>query len=505
MMEKKDRRTMELQSENNALRSQVKKLTKEVEFLKKDLQRAEKRAFDAHRWKTTCLANLNHEIRSPLNAIIGFTRILMQECKERKLPSVIFQFLENVSKSVEELSELFRNILDQAKIDANRLTVTEEQINLKLLVRAIFHLYKNEALKKGTFFHYDIDPSLPENIYSDRFRLNKILMNLSDNAVKFTPAAKNIRLKAIRENDFLLFIVEDEGIGITPDLQRVLFAGDPPTEPSSGLNMVKKSAELLGGTVEFKSEPGAGSTFQVKLPLSRPSVLADIPAEINGITSSSFQNKKVLIVEDELINQKMFKSLFEKWNLGIQLLDSQKIMQENAIWPGIEMVLIDENPGKLSLQRVCSCIRNLAAAKEIPIVVLTAERKSIQKNEEIDILISEYLTKPLDVDELLQVLNKHLFSNTAVTRDIKIKKSSLPMPEDLEKLVLIEFQKLAKIPIYKGGTLRGQVKKMMGMCEDFKSHYPRILKKVEEAVFEGDAEKMKKLLMEIRDEKSSDC
>ncbi|MCP4113513.1 MAG: hypothetical protein GY749_49630 [Desulfobacteraceae bacterium] len=203
------------------------------------------------------------ELQQVVEAINGMKINLRNSYKE-------FQnYLKNIQTSGQNLSELINNILDLSKIEAGKMELSEP-LNIRTLIQSIYHINKAQALQKGISFQYDIDSGLPDIISSDRTKLNQILMNLTGNAIKFTPSGKEIRIRATKDDNQILFKVIDQGIGIPRDRQENIFGLFEQVDSTItrkfggtglGLAITKKMVMLLNGEIWLRSVPGKGSVF----------------------------------------------------------------------------------------------------------------------------------------------------------------------------------------------------------------------------------------------------
>ncbi len=389
-------------------------LRREVRKKSASLRQSMLEAEKANLAKSRFLANMSHEIRTPLNAILGFSQIL---ANAKTLPNELSHFINNIKTSGERLSELINNILDISKIEAGKSKVTLRDINLRQLVKDIYEINKIDSLKKGLIFNYSYDAALPSFIRSDQKKLNQILLNLVRNAVKFTPGGKSVWLKVKRKNNILIFEVEDEGIGIPPDDHTKVFNSfEQVDSPDSGiyegtglgLAIVRENVKLMDGTIELVSQEKKGSKFIVNLPLLESQKVIDdnINDQLDG--SHFDPANKLLIIEDNAITRSFLRALFNKIDLNIELAKDGKSGIKKALEWKPDLVLMDIRLPDINGLEATRTIKESPIGKDIPVVILSADVLSSQKQTALELGAEDYLTKPLQIKELQTILNKFL-------------------------------------------------------------------------------------------------
>lgn len=464
---------------------------------------ASKRAEKASKAKSEYLASMSHEIRTPLNAIVGFSQILINTNKKYKIPREAYQYLEHIKVSGEHLTELINNILDLSKIEAGKMTVVEEDLNLKQLFQGIFHIHKSEASKKALDYTYDFDSKLPEVIHSDRTKINQILMNLTSNAIKFTNSGK-VHIQAQLKDGKILFCIEDEGVGITKAQRDTIFEPfqQVKTEKSDtvggtglGLSITLQLVMLLNGRIWVESEVGQGSKFFVSLPFKEG--VKDVSYEDEIFEDHSFSTDNIILVaEDNLLNQEMIKAFFDELGLVIHIANNGQEGYEMAKTLKPDIIFMDINMPVMGGVESTRKIREVPIGRETPIIALSANAFTEQQKDVLEAGFTNYLTKPLEFQKVFPILIKHL-SKEKQTSQQEPKTAYLPLPKTTESELLQEFKVLSKIPIIQAEVILDQIDKMLEMCERFQCDYPNILRNIEKSVDQGDADAVNAFIMDV--------
>jgi PAS domain S-box-containing protein len=384
-----------------------------------ELRDAKLIAEEASKIKADFLSTMSHEIRTPMNAVIGLTYILLQEIDtpEQK------ETLNTLKFSAENLMVLINDILDFSKIEAGKITFEETDFNPFELLKSIFNTFISKTEEKQLAFTYNFQPEIPLNLLGDPVRLAQILNNLVSNAVKFTDSGSvqiNAKLLASQADYAVIqFEVLDTGIGISDDQIYKIFESF--TQASSditrkfggtglGLAISRKLIEMQGGKLEVESTIGKGSRFffYIRYKMGNPDNISLTNTLFSG-HFESFNNLKVLVVEDNSVNQLVARKFLEKWNIIYTIVDNGKKAIEAVQKQDFDLILMDLQMPVLDGYEASKVIRSLTGEKyqKIPIIALTA---SVLDDVQIKVKSSgmdDLILKPFNPGELYSKIRKY--------------------------------------------------------------------------------------------------
>ena len=386
----------------------------------------------ANQTKTEFLSRMSHDIRTPMNAIIGMTTIAKEANGNLDTINSCLMKIENSSSY---LLTLINNILDVSRIESGKMPVNNSDFDLYNLLAQIDQLIAPASQKKHIRYITSIHSVYHSKLYSDELQLRRILTNLLNNAVKFTPEGGQIEFKVIEEHCTntraqFCFIISDNGIGISEQMQKKIF--DPFEQISDesgsymkqsgsglGLSIVDSLVHLLQGVITVDSKQGKGTTFTLKIPFSISSAQTVLkensfsPLDKQNIDEFKFHQERILMVEDNDINMEIAKNYLNRDDLFVDCAANGKealeqyLSHEDGYY---QLILTDIRMPLMSGHELTSAIRESKRkdSRDIPIIAMSADAFSEEIQLSQSIGMNDYIIKPLDRTQLFSVLHKYL-------------------------------------------------------------------------------------------------
>ena len=396
----------------------------DTQKLNNKLEIALKKAEDASLAKTRFLNNMSHDIRTPMNAILGYAQIMEDELNRKEMPEVS-EHLEKLQQSGNLLLSIINNVLDMARIESGRMELDENYCRIEDVWKSLFAVFDENAMKKNIALHYAMNVE-HEHVLTDVTKVKEILVNILSNAIKYTPAGGSVMVDVDElpcdESGYMIvkIRVSDTGIGMSQDYQTKIFEAftrEQNTTKSKiagtglGMSIVKKYVDLLGGTINVESELGKGSTFTVTLKhrIADESYYIKKHIEEPGTGSEILEGRNILLAEDNDLNAEIAEAILERAGLktervedGIQCVNRIMEMPVGTY----DMILMDIQMPKMDGYKATQAIRNLPDRDKacIPIIAMTANAFVEDKRDAIATGMNGHIAKPIQVDKLLSML-----------------------------------------------------------------------------------------------------
>ena len=402
----------------------------DTQKLNDKLEIALKKAEDASLAKTRFLNNMSHDIRTPMNAILGYAQLMVNELKGKNLPE-ISEYLKKLQQSGNLLLSIINNVLDMAQIESGRMEIDENYGRIEDIRQNLFEIFDDEAKKKNLVLQYTINVE-HENILTDTTKVKEIFVNILSNAIKYTSSGGSVKVSIDElpcDEDGYMMVrtrVSDTGIGMSQEYLTNIFEAftrERNTTKSKiagtglGMSIVKKYVELLGGTIDVESELGKGSTFTVTLKhkIADENYYVKNYAENPETYSEILKDRKILLAEDNDLNAEIAEAILERAGLktervedGIQCVNKIEKMPAGTY----DMILMDIQMPKMNGYKATQAIRRLPDKDKayIPIIAMTANAFAEDRKKAFDAGMNGHIAKPIDIEKLgaviLSVLNK---------------------------------------------------------------------------------------------------
>lgn len=422
----------------------------------------------ANEAKSQFLANMSHEIRTPINGILGMDNMLLKECKDEGLR----EYAKNIQSAGQSLLSIINDILDISKIESGKLEILPIKYELFSILNDCYNLTKAKLQEKPLEFEIQINENLPSWLYGDEVRIRQIINNFLSNAVKYTKQGKvtfclDYEQKS-SEQILIIISVADTGIGIKEEDLGKLFSSFTRIEEKRnrniegtglGLNLTKNLVDLMGGEVLVESTYGKGSCFTARIPqkIVDATPMGDFSRRYQQYLSSSDDDAlsfsapeaKILVVDDVEMNLKVVKGLLKETKIQIDTVASGRQCLERVKTTRYDVIFLDhmmpEMDGIETLQNMKLLTDNLN--EEVPVIMLTANAIVGAKEEYMQAGFTDYLTKPIQETELLEMLLKYLpeehveeLGTEEPGIAVDINKSEMGRMQQLEKLEGMDIQ-----------------------------------------------------------------
>lgn len=411
-----EQQTLELLQKEQELNQELSKKQDKLETYINQLEVATEELAKSTKAKSEFLATMSHEIRTPMNAILGMTHLLKQDSprKDQVEPINILDF------SGRTLLSLIDDVLDFSKIEAGKIEFENIEFELSKLINVIMESFKATASNKGIELKNEVEEGIPNVLIGDPARLTQILNNLVSNALKFTEEGQvKVEVNTVGDYDDavrLKFSIKDTGIGIEEERVDSIFESFTQASQNTkrlfggtglGLTISKQLAELQGGNISVESKEGEGSTFMVELTFDKATSTTEVEehikkeADIHGITGL-----KVLLAEDNVVNQKVMIRFLERWNIEMEVVNNGEEALEALKESNFDVILMDLQMPKMDGYEASEQIRKLddPYKRNTPIIALTAAALKEVREKVYASGMNDFVTKPFNPVDLEQKL-----------------------------------------------------------------------------------------------------
>ncbi len=390
----------------------------EIELARRGLEEKASQLALSSKYKSEFLANMSHELRTPLNSMLILSRLLADN-ETGSLAEREVEFARTIHSAGDDLLSLINDILDLSKVEAGRMELELAPVALADVCQDAERAFRHVAEQRGLSYEIEIDPALPASIVCDEQRLRQVVRNLLSNAFKFTNRG-GVTLSIGRgPASVISFTVSDTGVGIPADKLKLIFEAFQQADGTTsrkyggtglGLSISRELARLLGGELQVQSELGEGSRFSLHLPLrgnlAEPTVEhVDGAAQPARIGEATLQGRKVLVIDDDVRTGFALTAMLERCGVTVVYAENglEGIERLNE-HPNTDLVLLDIMMPGMDGYETAQAIRAIPRFEQLPIISLTAKAMKRDRDKAIAAGASDYIAKPVDVDQLVSMM-----------------------------------------------------------------------------------------------------
>ncbi len=398
-----------------------------------EVEEQRKRADIANQAKSNFLANMSHEIRTPMNAIVGLDEMILREEKDPK----IRKYASDIKSAGNTLLSIINDILDLSKIESGKMELVPVEYDFSSVLNDIVNMTMKKAQEKGLSYELEVDPTIPSVLYGDEIRIRQIILNLTNNAIKYTQQGSiKIRISYRRSDSFLCCSVKDTGMGIRPEDQDKLFSSFQRLDETKnrkiegtglGLNITKQLAEIMGGEVRVESVYGEGSTFTAEM-MQKAVNETPIGDYTEHLKEARAENEifkprlvapkaRVLIVDDNEMNLEVITELLKETRINISTAESGQECLALLEKETFDLLLLDQMMPGMSGTKTLSILREKHLADDMPVIVLTADAIVGARDSYLKEGFTDYLSKPVLYPEMEDLLKRHLDPGLILSRE----------------------------------------------------------------------------------------
>ncbi len=506
-------RTKELAESNKQLKianTEAISAKEDAENARTEALIAKEKAEIANKAKSTFLANMSHELRTPLNGILGYAQILV---RHRGLDTALKDGLKIIYQSGNHLLTLINDILDLSKIEAHKMELHPAEVSLPHFLDGIVGIIRMRAQQKDVRFAHEFASGLPSGIETDEKRLRQVLLNLLGNAVKFTGSGGTVTFQVTKVSKVpevepdnlqssifnLQFLINDTGVGMTPEQMENIFqpfeqVGDAQQRAQGtglGLAISQQLVELMGGTIQVKSELGSGSTFwfEAAFPVLKTVTRAEVEPTGEIVGYEAERQQKVLVVDDKPENRLVLLKLLDPLDFDVTLaengqeaIETTREIQPDAILMDLIMPVMD---GFEAVRQ----IRQMETLKEVPILAVSASTFDMDQAQSQRVGCNGFLPKPVEVRKLFDFLAEHLPLTWKYDTVSDEKHDATPARSDAELIPPSQDELESLYEAAKFGMMR-EVRKQALALENQEERYIPFARKVRELADAFDDEQL---------------